>query len=104
MRGIGPGRTSKAASIVRLIAAVTWIVAVITAAFGIAVAVKICETHTRVGDHPSGRSASGRCRLLPSHTTVNGAIQPPIMRPKPYGEPFMFRVQSLLREGRRQRG
>ena len=59
MRGIGHGRTSKAASIIRAIAVVTWIVAVITAAFGIAGALKICETRTRVGDHPSGRSESG---------------------------------------------
>jgi uridine phosphorylase len=32
------------------------------------------------------------------------ADQPPIMRRKSYGEPSMFRVQNLLREGRRQRG
>jgi hypothetical protein len=31
------------------------------------------------------------------------ADEPPILRPKPYGEPSMFRVESLLREGRRQR-
>jgi len=32
------------------------------------------------------------------------ADEPPIMRRKSYGEPSMFRVQNLLREGRRQRG
>jgi uridine phosphorylase len=32
------------------------------------------------------------------------ADQPPIKRRKSYGEPSMFRVQNLLREGRRQRG
>jgi uridine phosphorylase len=29
--------------------------------------------------------------------------EPPILRPKHYGEPSTFRVESLLREGRRQR-
>jgi len=29
--------------------------------------------------------------------------EPPILRPKHYGEPSKFRVESLLREGRRQR-
>lgn len=39
---------------------------------------------------------------LPTQTRM-AADEPPILRPKPYGEPSMFRVQNLLREGRRQR-